>query len=67
MHIAKKNVRIGLGAALATLLIVVLVQNSSAVTLRLIAWQLTLPLFVVVLLSALIGLAIGWLIKARRH
>lgn len=67
MKMTKKNVRITVGAVLATLLIVVLVQNSVAVTLRLITLRLEMPLFVVVLLSALIGLAIGWLLKARRH
>lgn len=66
MKITKKNVRITIGAVLATLLIVVLVQNSTAVTLRLVAWRLEMPLFIVVLLSALIGLAIGWLLKSRR-
>jgi uncharacterized integral membrane protein len=67
VKLSKKNVRIAIGAILATLLVVVLLQNSAAVTLRLITWQLQLPLFVVVLISALIGLAIGWLLKARRH
>lgn len=67
MNITKKNLRIAIGAVLTTLLIVVLVQNSTAVTLRLVTWRLEMPLFIVVLLSALIGLAIGWLLKARRH
>lgn len=67
MNITKKNVRITVGAVLATLLLVVLLQNSSGVTLRLIVWKLQMPLFVVVLLSALIGVAIGWLLKSRRH
>lgn len=67
MNITKKNLRITLGAVLATLLIVVLLQNSSAVTLSLIVWKLQMPLFVVVLLSAVVGLGIGWLLKARRQ
>lgn len=67
MQLTKKNMRITLGAVLATLLIIIVLQNSFAVTLRLIAWKLQMPLFVVVLGSALIGFAIGWLLKARRH
>ena len=67
MNFSKKNLRIATGAVLATLLVVVLVQNSTAVALRLITWRIEMPLFVVVLLSALVGLAIGWLLKARRH
>lgn len=66
MKLTKKNARISIGAVLAIFLLIVLVQNSSAVTLRLISWQLEMPLFIVVLLSALIGLAIGWLLKSRR-
>lgn len=67
MDITKKNMRITVGAVLATLLIVMLLQNSSGVTLRFLIWKLQMPLFVVLLLSALIGVAIGWLLKSRRR
>lgn len=66
MKFTKKNIRISVGIALAVLLITLLVQNSAVVTLRLLVWQMQIPAFGVVLLSAVIGFAIGWLLKSRK-
>lgn len=66
MQLTKKNVRIIVGAVLVTLLIVVLIQNSHSVTLTFIAARFNVPLFVLVLISAAIGVGIGWLLKSKR-
>jgi uncharacterized integral membrane protein len=61
-----KNIRMIVGAILITLLVVVLVQNSSGVTLTFIAVNFQLPLFLVVLLFTLIGFALGWIFRVKR-
>lgn len=66
MQITKKNMRIGLGAVLLTLLVIIVVQNSASVTLTFIAVGIQLPLFVVLVGAALIGFGLGWLARSRR-
>jgi uncharacterized integral membrane protein len=66
MKLTKSNLRLILGAVLLTLLIVAAIQNSSQVTLSFVVVHFQLPLFLVILISALIGFGIGRLLRARR-
>jgi len=61
-----KNVRIVVGAVLLTLLAVVILQNSGRVTLTFVNMHFQLPVFLVILISAAIGLGVGWLMKWMR-
>jgi len=62
----KKNLRIGLAAILLVLLVTLLIQNSGAVTISFISIHMQMPLFVVVILSVLLGWVMGRLIRWKR-
>lgn len=66
MKLTKCNLRIVLGAVLLTLLLVAILQNSNKVTLSFIAVHIQLPLFLIIAISAVVGLAIGRLLRMRR-
>lgn len=66
MKLTKYNLRIVLGAVLLTLLLVAILQNSNKVTLSFIAVHIQLPLFLIIAISAVVGLAIGRLLRMRR-
>lgn len=62
----KKDLRLILASVGGVLLLVLLLQNSASVALRFIAWQVNLPLFLLILLSVLAGMGLAWLLKFRR-
>jgi uncharacterized integral membrane protein len=66
MKLNKKNIRIGLGVTLGVLLCIILIQNSNQVLLSFFALRTRIPLFGVVLISALLGFLLGWLVKSKR-
>jgi len=61
-----KNTRLSIAGAAVALIAVLLVQNSQRADLTFIAWEVRLPLFLVVLLAAGLGFAVGRLIRRRR-
>lgn len=63
MKLASYNPRIIIGSMLVTLLLVAVIQNSNKVTLSFVSFHFQLPLFLVVSISAVVGLAIGRLLK----
>ena len=65
----KRNIRVAIVAIVAilvTLLVTLLIQNSGSVTVSFISMHLQLPLFVVVLLSVLLGWIISLLFGRRK-
>lgn len=66
MSLMPKNVRLVLLVVLITLLVVGAVQNSASVPVSLVAFQFELPLFLVILGSALIGFGLGRLMRRWR-
>lgn len=66
MKITKHNMRTALWVILSVLLLILLVQNSTNVTLRFLNLHAQMPLFAVILLSSLFGAGICWLARRRR-
>lgn len=62
----KKDIRLVFASIGGVLLLVLLLQNSASVPLRFIAWQVDLPLFLLILLCVLAGMGLAWLLKWRR-
>ncbi len=60
-----KNVRTGIAIAIGVLLLVLVLQNMHATPLTFITWSVRLPVFVVVLLSVVIGFLLGKLIRIK--
>jgi uncharacterized integral membrane protein len=56
-----------LGGLLFVLVIVFIVENSRHVKIRLIGPEVTAPLYVAILISAVLGALIAWLLRYRRH
>jgi uncharacterized integral membrane protein len=66
---AKRAVSAGqiLGAVLFVLVIVFIIENSRSVKIRLIGPEVKAPLYVAILISAVLGALIAWLLRVRRH
>src|SRR5947209_9630494 len=56
-----------LGALLFVLVIVFIIENSRQVKIRLIIPEVKAPLYVAILIAAVLGSAITWLLRYRRH
>ncbi len=65
MKLTKQTTRIIFGSVLLTLLIVLVFQNSQEVTLSFVAVRIQLPLFLVIAISAVVGLGIGRLLRGK--
>ncbi|HEX3335426.1 MAG TPA: lipopolysaccharide assembly protein LapA domain-containing protein [Jatrophihabitans sp.] len=65
----KRNVSVGqiLGGLLFLLVIVFIVENSRRVRVRLIFPEVQAPLYVPILIAAVLGGLITWLLRYRRH
>lgn len=66
MKLTRHNIRTAFWVTLSVLLFILLVQNSAGMTLRFLAWQAQMPLFAVILLSAICGAGICWFARRRR-
>jgi len=65
----KRAVSVGqiLGGLLLVLVIVFIIENSRQVKVRLIGPEVKAPLYVAILISAVLGALIAWLLRYRRH
>ena len=63
----KKVIRLIIGVILGILVVVFALQNTETVTYNFIAWSLTAPRAVVVLLVLLAGIIIGWVTTGIRR
>lgn len=65
----KRPVSVGqiLGGLLFVLVIVFIIENSRQVKIRLIIPEVKAPLYIAILISAVLGSAITWLLRYRRH
>jgi uncharacterized integral membrane protein len=65
----KRPVSVGqiLGALLFVLVIVFIIENSQKVKIRLIIPEVKAPLYVAILIAAVLGSVITWLLRYRRH
>jgi len=52
-------------SVLAVILLIVLIQNSSAVEFRFLFWVFTVSRYLVLFLVLIIGFIIGWLLKSH--
>jgi uncharacterized integral membrane protein len=52
-------------SVLAVILLIVLIQNSSAVEFRFLFWAFTVSRYLVLFLVLIIGFIIGWLLKSH--
>jgi uncharacterized integral membrane protein len=66
---SKRPVSVGqlLGGLLFVLVIVFIIENSRSVKIRLIVPEVKAPLYVAILIAALLGSLITWLLRYRRH
>jgi uncharacterized integral membrane protein len=66
---AKRPVSVGqiLGGLLFVLVIVFIIENSRQVKIRLIVPEVKAPLYVAILIAAVLGSVITWLLRYRRH
>ena len=60
-----KNPRTIITTVVITLLAILVLQNIRAVTLRVIVWDVTLPLALVVIVSVAIGVGTAWFWRRR--
>src|SRR3954467_15111510 len=65
----KRPVSVGqiLGGLLFVLVIIFIIENSRKVKIRLIIPEVKAPLYIAILISAVLGSAITWLLRYRRH
>jgi uncharacterized integral membrane protein len=65
----KRPVSVGqiLGGLLFLLVIIFIIENSRKVKIRLIIPEVKAPLYVAILIAAVLGSAITWLLRYRRH
>jgi uncharacterized integral membrane protein len=65
----KRAVSVGqiLGGLLFVLVIVFIIENSRKVKIRLIVPEVKAPLYVAILIAAVLGSIITWLLRYRRH
>jgi uncharacterized integral membrane protein len=65
----KRPVSVGqiLGGLLFVLVIVFIIENSRQVKIRLIVPEVKAPLYVAILIAAVLGSVITWLLRYRRH
>src|SRR5947208_5396599 len=65
----KRPVSVGqiLGGLLFVLVIVFIIENSRQVKIRLIIPEVKAPLYVAILIAAVLGSIITWLLRYRRH
>lgn len=65
----KRQVSAGqiLGGLLLVLVVVFIVENSRTVKIRLIFPEVRAPLYVAILIAAVLGALIAWLLRYRRH
>ncbi|HEY5680666.1 MAG TPA: LapA family protein [Pseudomonadales bacterium] len=59
--------RLGLSAAIAILLIILILQNMVTVEVRLLWWTVAMPRAILLLLTAMAGFAVGILVRIRRR
>ena len=59
--------RLGLSAAIAILLIILILQNMVTVEVRLLWWTGAMPRAILLLLTAMAGFAVGILVRIRRR
>ena len=60
-----KSVRHWMAVFLAACLVVFALQNVAEVEVQVLVWSFTAHRFIIVLVSCLVGLAIGWLLKSQ--
>jgi uncharacterized integral membrane protein len=65
----KRPISVGqiLGGLLFVLVIVFIIENSRQVKIRLIIPEVKAPLYVAILIAAVLGSVITWLLRYRRH
>jgi uncharacterized integral membrane protein len=65
----KRPVSVGqiLGGLLFVLVIIFIIENSRKVKIRLIIPEVKAPLYVAILIAAVLGSVITWLLRYRRH
>jgi uncharacterized integral membrane protein len=65
----KRPVSVGqiLGGLLFVLVIIFIVENSRSVKIRLIIPEVKAPLYIAILIAAVLGSLITWLLRYRRH
>jgi uncharacterized integral membrane protein len=65
----KRPVSVGqiLGGLLFVLVIIFIVENSRSVKIRLIVPEVKAPLYIAILIAAVLGALITWLLRYRRH
>jgi uncharacterized integral membrane protein len=61
----KNSIKIITISVLAVILLIVLIQNSSAVEFRFLFWAFTVSRYLVLFMVLLIGFIIGWLLKSH--
>jgi uncharacterized integral membrane protein len=59
--------RLGLSAAIAILLIILILQNMVTVEVRLLWWTVAMPRAILLVLTAIAGFAVGILVRMRRR
>ncbi len=59
--------RLGLSAAIAILLIILILQNMVTVEVHLLWWTVAMPRAILLLLTAMAGFAVGILVRIRRR
>ena len=65
----KRPVSVGqiLGGVLFVLVIIFIIENSRSVKIRLIIPEVKAPLYIAILIAAVLGALITWLLRYRRH
>ena len=58
--------RLGLSAAIAILLIILVLQNMVSVEVRLLWWTVAMPRAILLVLTAMAGFAVGILFRMRK-
>ena len=53
-------------ALLVLLVVVLMIQNAGVVSVRFLFWRVDMSLFILILLSALLGGVVGYFVKLRR-
>jgi len=66
-HKAETNWRLIAGGVIATLLLVFIVINGEDVEVDFLVTQVSMPLWLVIAATTLLGVAVGYLLAGRRH
>lgn len=61
-----RRFRLGVSALIATLLIILILQNMVTVEVRLLWWTVAMPRAILLVLTAMAGFAVGILVGMRR-